>query len=253
MDIPHRQAIIEAANRVVSPSEYARSSIILVGSAAFGLADSYSDIDFRVYVDSDSASLDGIQPHRVIDYKGQPPLFGLVFSWRELEAQIYQDTALHAFILNKDAVILDHDGRIFEKLDLLSRVFMERQEFLAASKYVEFCARRNSYAGCVKRGDRFGADIYSVQATKAALECSLLSLGRPCPYPKWLLRYAEGISDGNECLRDVVAGTRFCADADSLERRESLLHIRDGLDKLVRDAFGGNPHWQAEWWRYLPS
>jgi hypothetical protein len=241
-------------NNVLDNEEFlslrkAKLSIVVTGSSAGIGNDTFSDWDFKIFVDNYGfhqfeETFGG--KFALEDNDHEPPCFVLVRPISFLNQEFLENQPIALWIYQNSKVLRDDNNQLRDFLGYQQETFDTALEKLIHSKYLRLRCRRHALDNSIKRGDDLTVELLKADVVIHGFELLHLINGKPFPYPKWLLLSAKYnfIETHEELL--LIAGSLISSSADSQIIQASRNYV-DIIIGLMVDK-GYDADLLKSWW-----
>jgi len=206
--------------------------ILWIGSAAFGIKDSLSDIDIRLLVDRRRK----LKPMKQITQKSiQIEIDEMSWHWLTENLTIDSD---QRWIREKSVILFDPKQVITEKFEQLKRQ-MQQETKNRLWQYFKDAFYSHEIDKCLKRRDRETASLYFYKSVDSILKFIFLYHNQPVTPFKWRWHFlTKGKllpSQTIEQLQEIILSTKSASAKlkilNSIETQLQQLMVRKGYKK----------------------
>jgi hypothetical protein len=237
-----------------------RSALVLHGSTTIGMDDHWSDWDFWLLTDVDSANrFDAAQRARFVDFGTPRKGHFQVETIDDLRARVAQCDMQLISELRYAVVITDPHGMATE-LIAQAKNPMSDAVWLAWFRYhyVEMRSEHRTCLGAMERGNASALLIGVSRAIQHALQAAMVLDREPYRYSKWLAPLAAKLPTGSKVV-PLVEEAISLIDRGALripgpENAHPLTHVLRLIRTTLIDAAVANgidEPWLREWWLYI--
>lgn len=241
-------------NNILDKKEFsslrkARLSIVVTGSSVGIGNDSFSDWDFKIFVDDDDyrqfeETFGG--KFALEDNDHEPPCFVLVRPVSFLNQEFKENLPIALWIYQNSKVLRDDNNQVHDYLGYQQKTFNAALEKLIHNKYLRLRCRRHALDNSILRGDNLTIELLKADVVIHGFELLHLINGKPFPYPKWLLLSSEyNFIDTHEDLL-LKARSLMSSSADAQIIQASRSYV-DNIIGLMVDK-GYDADLLKSWW-----